>query len=181
MADDIPTLPWDGAEKPTPKTRLQEMLEGQQIAFLHYLDTPGPTASRGIALELTTGAKLMIFAARDRNSVFSARLMFRWLNPPLIVLPRMARAFSQGRDGDPSAEPPDDLQRRVEGAVIHGVLHSTKPTRNRGEQCAIELRGGARLAFGAEPIMRMTADGELLAADLVWSFSEPERSRIVMS
>jgi len=177
---DIPTLPYERAERPVPKTLLQERLEGQQISRLHYLDAPGPTGSRGIALELTTGAKLLIFAGRDRNSAFSARLFFRWLAPPLIILPRMARAFSRGRDGDPAAEPPDELQQRVEGAVIHGVLHSTKPTAHRGEQMAVELRGGGRLAFGAEPIMRMTAEGELLAADLLWSFSEPERARIVM-
>lgn len=177
---DIPSLPWDRAERPTPTTLLQERLEGQQISRVHYLDAPGPTGSRGLGLELTTGGKLLIFAGRDRNSQYTARLLFRWLDPPRIILPRMARAFSQGRDGDPTAESPDDLQRRLEGAVIHGVLTTSVPTPWRGEQTAIELVGGGRLALAAEPIMRMTADGELMSADLVWQYSEKERTRIVM-
>lgn len=173
-------LPWQRAEKPTPKTLLEERLEGQQVARLHYLDAVGPSGSRGLALELTTGARLLIFAGRDRNSTYTARLVFRWMPPPLIILPRMANAFSQGRDGDPTAGPPDELQRRVEGAVIHGVLTTTRPTSWGGEQTCFELRGGARLALAAQPIMRMAPEGEVLLADLVWQYSEQERARIVL-
>jgi len=173
---DESALPWERAEKPTPATLLQERLEGQQVAFLHYLDEPGPTGSRGIALELTTGAKLIIFAGRDRESRYAARLFFRWMDPPRIIVPRLARAFSMGRDGDPTADPADALQRRIEGLVIHGVLHTTALTRERGEQMAIDFRGGARLALAARPIEQRM--GGLLVADLLYVYSEPERSHM---
>ena len=173
-------LPWQRAERPAPKTDLQEYLEGQQISRLWYLDDVGPTGSRGLAFELTSGAKLLVWAGRDRTSAFTARLFFRWLPPPRIILPRMARAFSAGRDGDPAAERPDDLQRAVEGQVIRGVLHSRRPTSAGGEQLAIEMTGGAKLALGATPIMRQTAQGDLQLATLDYEWSEPERSRIVL-
>mgnify|MGYP001577329801 FL=1 len=173
-------LPWSRAERPVPKTDLQEYLENQQISRLYYLDEVGPTGSRGLAIELTTGAKLVIWAGRDRNSVFSARLFFRWIPAPLIVLPRMARAFAGGRDGDPASGPPDDLQRAIEGHVIRGVLHSRRPTNVQGEQMAIEMTGGGKFALGAAPIMRQTADGAIMIADLVYEWSEPERARIVL-
>lgn len=181
MARDANFLPWERAERPTPRTRLQEYLEGQQVSRFYYLDDVGATGSRGIALELTTGAKLIVWAGRDRNSHYTARLVFRWIPMPRIILPRMARAFSAGRDGDPASAPPDDLQRRVEGSVIHGVLHTTTPTECGGEQIAFEMRGGGRLALGAVPIMTATPEGHIQLADIQWWWSEPERTRIVMS
>lgn len=173
-------LPWQRAERPAPKTDLQEFLEGQQISRLWYLDEVGPTGSRGLALELTTGARLVVWAGRDRTSAFTARLFFRWLPPPRIIVPRVAKAFAEGRDGDPAAERPDDLQRAVEGQVIRGVLHSRRPTSVGGEQMAIEMRGGAKLALGATPIMRQTAQGDVQMATLDYEWSEPERRLIVM-
>mgnify|MGYP001595889365 CR=1 FL=1 len=171
-------LPWERAEKPAPATDLQEKLERQQISQLHYLDNVGPTGSRGLVLELTTGARLIVWAGRARGGPFSARLFFRWLPRPLIVLPRMERVFSGGRSRNPLADPPDELQRRVEGSVIHGVLHSKRPTSNQGEQCAIEMVGGGRLALAASPIMKNDEDGDLMLADLVYEWSEQERTHI---
>lgn len=179
MAQDANFLPWQRAEKPTAKTLLQERLEGQQVSRLHFVDEPGPTGSRMLVFELTTGGKLIVMAGRDRNSAYTARLLFRWMNPPMIILPRMARAFSGGRDADPEAGPPNELQRYIEGAVIHGVLHSSRPTSVGGEQCAIEFVGGGKLALGAVPIMRATEHGPLLA-DLLYEYSSPEPKRIVM-
>lgn len=157
-------------EHAEPRTRLQERLEGQQVSRLHYLDQPGPTGSYGLAFEVTTGAKLIVFAGRDRYSQYSARLLFRWMDAPLIVLPRMARAFSGGRARDPEAGPADPLQERVEGGVIRGVVHLRTPTEHGGEQLVLEFGGGGRLHLKARPIETLTADGPLLAdVEYEWS------------
>lgn len=180
MAHDESLLPWARGERPTPTTDLQAYLERQQVSRCYYLDAVGPTGSRGIVLELTTGAKLVIWAGRDWTSGYTARLLFRWLPPPRIILPRMARAFSGGREADPANAPPDDLQQRIEGALIHGVLVTTRPTTCGGEQTAIEFVGGARLALGAVPIMRATPEGEVQLADIEYVYSEPKRRQIVL-
>ena len=167
-------------ERPEPRTALQERLEGQQLSRLYYLMEPGPTGSYGLALELTTGAKLVVWAGRDRNSIFSARLLFRWLEPPLIVLPRMERAFAGGRDGTPEAEAPDELQRLLEGEVVTDVRHFHTPTVAGGEQIEFAFKGGRSFHVAALPVEKRLSDGRLLLADLDWSVEEPERIRIVM-
>lgn len=171
-------LPWRGTERPAPRSDLQEKLERQQIARLHYLDDVGPTGSRGLTIELTTGARLIIWAGRVRDPKFTARLYFRWLPRPLIILPRMERAWSGGRSRDPLAEPADALQKYVEGSMIHGVLHSKRPMRGGGEQMAIEMVGGGRFAIGATPALSQTDEGEVLLADLVYQWSERNRTYI---
>ena len=164
-------------EHPEPRTRLQERLEGQQISRLYYLTEPGPTGSYGLALELTDGAKLIIFAGRDRYSQYSARLLFRWLERPLIVLPRMERAFAGGRDT--VADPPDDLQQRVEGSLIRGVIHHRTPNVHGGEVLEMEFSDGARLSLSARPLEKATAQGPLLA-DVEYEYIKPERTRMMM-
>lgn len=164
-------------EHPEPRTRLQERLEGAQVSRLYYLTEPGPTGSYGLVLELTDGAKLIIFAGRDRYSAYSARLLFRWMDRPLIILPRMETAFSGGRD--PVADPPDALQQRIEGSVIKGVHHVRTPNEHGGEMMELELSGGGRLHLAARPIEKRTAHGPLLA-DIEYTYTEPERTRVVM-
>lgn len=164
-------------EHPEPRTRLQERLEGQQVSRLYYLTQPGPTGSYGLALELTDGAKLIVFAARDRYSAYSARLLFRWMDRPQIVLPRMERAFVGGRD--PVADPPDDLQRHIEGSVIRGIHHFRTPDELGGEHMEIEFSGGGRFHLAAHAIERVTAEGPLLA-DIDYAYAQPERSQIVL-
>ena len=164
-------------EHPEPRTRLQERLEGQQVSRLFYLTQPGPTGSYGLVLELTDGSKLIIFAGRDRYSQYAARLLFRWMERPFIVLPRMERAFAGGRD--PVADPPDDLQQRIEGSVIRGVHHVKTPNPHGGEVLELEFTGGGRLHLAARPLEKLTAEGPLLA-DIEYDYTEPERSRMVM-
>ena len=129
-----------------------------------------------IGVELTTGAKLVVLAARDRNSQYAARLAFRWLDRPLIVLPRMARAFSGGRDGTPEAEAPDALQQEIEGQVIRGV-RPLPMSRACGERMEIEFANAGRLHLEAM-VMERSSDG--LLADLGYVFMRPDRTRIVM-
>ena len=166
-------------ERPAPRTDLQEMLEGHQIAVLHYLDEVGPTGSRGLAFELTDGSRLIVWAGRDRYSKFSARLFFRRLPPPLILTPERAAGFSRGRAANPEAGPPDELQRRVEGQMIKFVVHHKEPTEKNGEMIEVEFTGGARLRLSALPMERGRA-GETLLADVEWVFTKPERTLIVM-
>lgn len=177
MPDDGQLLPFPAAEHPEPRTRLQERLEGMQVSQLYYLTEPGPTGSYGLVLELTDGAKLIIFASRDRYSQYSARLLFRWMERPLIVLPHMERAFMGGRD--PVADPPDELQQRIEGGVIRGVHHIRTPNERGGEVLEVEFTGGGRLHLAARPIEKLTAEGPLLA-DIDYAWSEPERTRLVV-
>ena len=167
------------AERLAPRTHLQEMLEGQQISRLHFLDQVGPTGSRGLAFELTDGSKLIVWAGRDRYSKFSARLFFRRLPSPLILTPERAAGFSRGRGADPEAEAPDDLQRHVEGEVIRFVVHHQEPTEKNGEQIELELVGGARLHLKALPMERVRA-GETLLADISYEFTRPERTHVII-
>ena len=182
MGDEA-ALPWERAERPEGTgpgpSRLQERIAGKQVSRLHYLDALGPTGSLGFGLEFTTGEKLLIFAGRDRTSGYTARLFFRWLKTPLIVLPRMARAFAAGRDGDPASGAPDDLQRAVEGGVIEGPLSTREQAAGGGEMLAIEFRGGGKLMLWAEPTMKPTRDGPM-TADIGYAWVEPERARVVL-
>lgn len=164
-------------EIPERRSLLQERLENKQVSRLYYLTEPGPTGSYGLVLELTDGAKLIIFAGRDRYSTYAARLLFRWMERPLIVLPRMEKAFAGGRD--PAVDPPDDLQQRVEGSVIKGVHHFRTPNEHGGEVMDVEFSGGGRLHLAARPLEKLTAKGPLLA-DIDYEFTEPTRTRIVM-
>jgi len=174
MSDES-ALPWERAEKPEGTgpgpSRLQERLAGLQVSRLYYLDQLGPTGSPGLALEFTTGAKIIIFAGRDRGSGYTARLFFRWMNRPLIVVPRIQRALSHGRDRDLD-DPPDELQQYVEGGVINGVLSTHEKTAKGGEVMGIEFRGGGVLTLWAEPTMKRTRDGAMIAdIGYVWSDS----------
>lgn len=167
-------------ERPTPRTYLQEMLEGHQIARLYYLDEVGPTGSRGLAFELTDGSRLIIWAGRDRYSKFSARLFFRRLPPPLILTPDRAAGFSRGRGADPDAGPPDELQRRVEGQLIKGVVHSREPTEKNGEQISFEFTQGARLHLSALPMERVRPGEKMLLADIAYEFTRPEKKHMIL-
>lgn len=189
-------LPADAA-RPEPRRRIDERLEGKQVAQVHWVqeDTPdtwaegeampppllhiGPSGSPVCAVELTTGEKWIIMAGRDRDSRYTARILFSWMNRPRIVTPKMAKAFSRGRYANPFGAKPDDWQERIEGAVIRGVLHSTKPTSWGGEQMGIEMTGGGRLVMAAFPCLERHGAG-LIIADLDLRWCEPERTLIAM-
>lgn len=169
-------------EHPEPRTYLQERLENEQISRLYYLDDePGPTGSYGFAFELTTGGKLLIWATRDKPafSPYTARLVFRYLEPPLIITPDMARAFSGGRGRDPLAEPPDDLQRALEGQVIRHVVTMREPTVVGGEQCEWLFTSKDSLHLAAVAINKPLPDGKRLVAAIDYTFESPDRMRVV--
>lgn len=183
-------LPADGA-RPEQRRRIDERLEGKQVAQVFWVQEDsvdpnaspalhvGPTGSPVCAIELTTGEKWIIMAGRDRDSAYTARILFAWMNRPLIVTPTMARAFSRGRYANPAGPAPDDWQQRIEGEVIRGVLHTTKPTAWRGEQMGVEFTGGARLVMAAFPCLERHGPG-LIIADLDLRWCEPERTLIEM-
>ena len=123
---------------------------------------------------------MIVWAGRVRGSAYSARLFFRWLDPPLIVLPRMARAFSGGRDRTPGAQAPDELQRLLEGEVVDRVLHLKTPTVAGGEQIDFAFKGGRSLHLAALLVEKRTSEGKMLLADIDWTVEEPERTRVVM-
>ena len=177
--DFLPPGGFKPIERGLPRSYLQEMLEGHQIALVHFLDDVGPTGSRGLAFELTDGAKLIVWAGRDRFSLFSARLFFRRLDPPRVVLPETLRVLSGGRARDPALGPPDALQERVEGEVVKNVVHHRTPTKSGGESIDFELSGGARLRLTAVPMERVRG-GETLLADVVYEWSQPERRHVIM-
>lgn len=177
MADES-VLPWQRAEKPEKRTRLEELLEGQQIARVHYLDKLGPTGSFGLGIELTTGARLIVFTGRSADSKYTALIAFRYLPRPLIVLPRLEKVWRFGMSRDPDAEPPTDLQRYLEGQVVRGVVNHSEPAAKGGEQVEFEFSGGMRLHLIAEPTKKRTHDG-LMIADLVYYVTTPEQRLIV--
>lgn len=144
------------AERPEPRTRLQEMMEGRQIARAVVDRAPGPTGSPVLGLELTSGDRLAVMAKLDSNSRYRARLVFRMMPAPRIITSRMAKSFSQGRAADPGGAPADlpDLERRLEGAVIRGVRHIVAPTEWGGEQMELELKGGDILWLAADQATR---------------------------
>lgn len=178
--DFIPEGGFRPVERRLPRTHLQEMLEGHQIARLHYLDQVGPTGSRGLAFELTDGSKLIVWAGRDRYSKFSARLFFRRLPPPLILTPERVAGFLRGRSADPDAGPPDELQQRVEGQLIKFVIHHKEPTQSNGEQIGFEFTQGARLHLSALPMERVRPGEKMLLADIAYEFTQPERRHVIV-
>lgn len=175
-------LPWERGERPEGTgpgpSRLQERISGQQVSRLYYLDQLGPTGSPGMALEFTSGAKLIIFAGRDRGSGYSARLFFRYLKRPLIVLPRMEKAFGYGRTRGLD-EPADELQKAVEGEVVIGAPTCVEKTAQGGEMMTIEFKHGNKLVLWAEPTMKRTPAGAMIA-DVGYAWAGPERSHILL-
>ena len=170
-------------ERPEPRTYLQERMEGEQVSRLYYLDDePGPTGSYGFAFELTTGGKLIVWATRDKPafSPYTARLVFRYLEPPVIITPDMARAFSGGRGRDPLAEPPDDLQKMIEGQLIRHVQTMREPTSVGGEQVLFEFSSGESLHLAAVAINKPLPGGKRLLAAIDWVVEGPERARVVI-
>ena len=162
---------WDGSlipgpiERPEPRTRLQEALEGKQIARVVLDQAPGPTGSPVLGLEFTSGERLAIMAQRDLSRrepgpgatpPYRARLIFRLMGRQKIVTPRMAGLFSRGRAADAGGVPADlpDLERRLEGEVIRGIRHIAEPTGWDCEQIEAELVSGGRLWLAADHQVR---------------------------
>lgn len=174
MADEA-VVPWQQAERPVRREELEQYLEGQQIAVLRYLDAIGPTGSLGIAFELTTGARLLIYAARSGDSKYTAVLAMRWLPRPLIILPRLEKVWRYGMTRELGAEPPDELQKRIEGQVIRGIIQHEDAAGRGGEWISVEFSGREMLHVVAEPALKMLDSGELMVADVVVYYSTPER------
>ena len=173
-------LPGHGrAEKPEKRTRLAEMLEGGQIATLDVDAGPGPTGSPVMGIELATGVRLAIMAARDRNSRYRVRLIFRLMPARAIWTPDDERRSRFGRpaneyDPDPKVAA---MQRRVEGEVIRGLIQQEEPTSFGGEAMAMEFRNGARLSLAAGLIEEV---GKTPRPDIIWDYKDPPRRSLLV-
>ena len=173
------------AERPEKLKALVQGLEGKQLAVLHYLDAEGPTGSRGLGLELTTGERWIVWAARNNDSKYTAVLVWRMLQKPLIWTPARRRHFASGRDGDATLGPPDDLQRYTEGQVISGLGFGDKPNQRGGEEQKLMFKDGSELILDAVPIRktiyhREPGSLESLAADIAWELSYPDRGPLAV-
>lgn len=145
--DDVRLLPVD---KPESRTFLEERLEGRQIARLQYLFFP--TEAWGIGLELTSGARLVIWSADNAGGRFAWRLPMRWIPPQKIWTKNMNRHYGTERKYALKVEEEADaLQARVEGAMIVGAKPTFEPNASRGEVIVLEFRDGDRLKIEALP------------------------------
>jgi hypothetical protein len=171
------------AETPVKHKQLVEAFERQQIAVLHYLDADGPTGSRGFGLELTSGVRWAILAARTTDSrKYRAVLVWRMIPAPRIWTPARSRYFASGRsavgvDFLPLA-PPDELQKHVEGQVIRGLLFAENPTRAGGEEVTFEFSDGSHFILAARATSRVIYHPEPnavehLTADIDWILTFP--------
>lgn len=135
------------AEKPEGTTYLQQRMEGRQVARLTYVETAN--AEQGVAFELTSGARLILWAQRDLDARrYSHRVVFRYMGPVTIWTKSRALHFGRGRDRA-AEEPPDTLQQHVEGEVIVGCAPTYEPGVGGGEVVVFEFRGGAKLRLTA--------------------------------
>lgn len=141
-------------EKPEGRTYLAERLEGRQIARLQYILTPAE--EWGAALELTSRARCIFWAAEDHDARrYRWRIVMRWMPPLKIVTSKVWAHFTQDRHRALAGEePPDDLQKYVEGEWIIGAAPTYEPNGQGGETIILELRGGAKLRFDALPPRR---------------------------
>ena len=179
-------LPGEGrAERPEKRSRLAEAVEGKQVALLTFDDGPGPTGSPLMLLEFTDGSGLVIMAGRDRNSRYAARVLLRTLPAPKIWTPSRERKWRFGHDAAELADTKEtdpalaDLQQRVEGAVIRAVRFA-QPDDSASERMALEFTGGAVLRLTAKVLEKRTRRGDLLTADLLWEFTVPGKTVLVV-
>ena len=150
-------------ETPEPRTRLQETLEGQQVARLRFLGADDvPAGWTGCAFMLTTSGIMVLMAAPVLDGPYLARLLWRKVEEQSIWTRTMERRFRRDRAPDDPVE--SDVQRRVEGEVIRGVLVEAAPNAHGGEQTRIEFVGGGILLIRAVPVGSKRAD-----LDLEWT------------
>ena len=156
-------LPYERPEKPT---RLHERLEGRQLSRLQWLLTPDDCW--GIGLELTSGARIILWSMRDGSydvgqSKYRYRLMIRFMAPHQIIPPRGRRYWGYGRDSglrtavtphdgpDLGEEAADEIQERFEGDVIVGASPTYEPNEQGCERIEVEFRSGWKLRLDALP------------------------------
>jgi len=188
---DATLLPGSGgdfkpAERPEKLKALIQGLEGKQLAVLHYLDTEGPTGSRGFGFEFTDGERWMVFAGRSEDSKkYKAVLVWRKLMAPKIWTPGRRRHFASGRDGDTTIGPPDELQQRLEGLIVRGLRFAENPTTYGGEEQEIEWSDGSLLILAARAIRKVTyhrepGSIEILSADIEYGLTFPPTKPLVL-
>lgn len=175
---------WDGqfvplgdgrVECPEPRRRIQERLDGQQIAMLHVIPEPGPTGSPVLGVEMTSGARVVIMAGRDRNSrTWNCRLLLAWMPAQKVWTPQMARHFGHGRLIEAGDPPPEALERWLEGAVVCGIRNIREPTPTGGECLVIELSDGKPLSLWLAAEVSVQAP---FTADLIAQVRRPSTGR----
>ena len=172
------------AEKPEGVTKLQQRLDGQQVARLDYVLSPA--LEWGLALAFTGTARFIVWATKDDfGEKYKYRLMLRWMMPQKILTGRgLYSRFNRDRHavvdmhGRPAAEEPHDaLQQAVEGEVIIGAEPTYEPNRQGGETLVIQFRGGGALTIQALP-PRPSERKKGYLSDLAADWTELDRTTI---
>ena len=106
--------------------------------------------------------------------------MRRYLPPPRIWTRDWETMFGPRSP----LEPPDELQREIEGQVMIGLAEQKEPNHYGGESLVAEFRGGARLILRARRSSKVTyrpvGPPWVYRADLEWILDAPERPSTVM-
>lgn len=141
-------------ESPQPTVYIQERCEGQQISGVYWMGSRHnelPPGWRGMGLEFTNSAKLVVMAAPVLERTRTARLLFRWIAPEKIWTARMDTIYRLGLD---RATPTDVIQQQVQGQLIKNVITVRDPTAEGGEEILFEFSGGSGMAVRALPNQR---------------------------
>lgn len=155
--------------EPTPRRAVEEMLVGEQISRLVYFADTSMFQSAMAGLVCVSTERVCIMAAPGEFIAALRKIPrypYRWglamtyFDRLTIVTPSMARKMRSDRRrvGD---EPPDEVQKRVEGELILGVPKVEEPSKDGGERIRLELRH-YNLWFTAEA----PAEGSSLYAGL---------------
>lgn len=155
-------------EKPEARTYLQERLEGRQVARMHDLITPAD--EHGLGFELTSGARVALWSARDFDArKYQWRVVFRWIPPMKIWTPTSTRHFGDERRNALKPEDrADKLQERVEGQWIEHVGPTFEPNPYGGETVVFHFRGGATFTLDACPPGKGSKD----TSDMRFAFTD---------
>ena len=184
---DGPLLPGQGggfrsAERPPEgKLAILERAEGKQIMRLKIMADPAdsPGASPAMAFVFTSRDGLYLCAGRT-DGPFRARIMRRYLPPPRIWTRDWETMFGPRGPFDP----PDELQRELEGQIMVGLAEQKKPNHYGGESIVAEFRSGARLILkarrSAKVIYQAVGPPWVYRADLEWILDAPERPSTVI-
>lgn len=180
-----------------PRNTIEEMCVGRQITRLSYLGDGNRYGGAQAGLRLRDSARPIFLAAPGAYLAELRKLPswpFRWavaldfLERLTIISPRVEMELRMGRHKPGSEDPPDEVQRRVEGEVILGIPPQHEPTKDGGERIKLELTGGINLWIEGEPgqgvVSQRNAEGgwdqiPVTAGLFMWTEDHVQREVIV--
>lgn len=161
-------------ERPMPVPELQERYEGAQVARW-MLDISLPEGWAGFAFDVVADPpqRWIVAAAPLTDERFRARIVLRLLQDEQWIWTKAwAQHFSGSRSPGEYSKIPRiaDMQRALDGAVIHGLFRKKTPTPAGGERMMFEFAGGAKVWLEAVPVGpgRAEIDVEHLPSGRLW-------------